>query len=180
MVQKIIFAIVFFMAGYCCNAQQLQDAQYYLSHADVSQDAKDYYRQGFVAADAQKAYSVLDSIFTENDSTRPFYVLLAGRMLTEANGELLAELNIVCRYVAELHPGTLVAVLFADAGKVPANYRQLWAQRMAVEIRISCTGDLVKCFKQSRSAALQHCTEDSKGRLEVLYNLIRKDLNLFQ
>jgi len=51
---------------------------------------------------------------------------------------------------------------------------------MASEIRASCTSDLMGCFRKSRSEALQHCSEADKMNLEMLYNMVRKNLNLFQ
>lgn len=179
MVQRVFLVLILTVSSYCVSAQYMQRPDFYISNPDVSLDAKDYYSGVFSANDA-RAYSILDSVFTENATTRPFYIFLACRMLTEADGDLLAELNIICRYIAELYPSSLVSVLFAKEVSNTNNYKDLWAQRIAVEVRISCSADLMQCFKRSRILALQNCELQYKNKIEVLYNMVRKELNLFQ
>lgn len=179
MLYRIIFVLIFCVCGFCGYAQGLQPPQFYLSRADVSRDAKDYYTEGLSKANIHKAYSILDSIFTDNDITRPFYILMACHMLSQAEGELLEELKIISRFTAELQPGTLGDVLFSGE-KAYGGYKFQWAKAMASEIRTSCASDLMACFRKSRSEALQHCDEADKMNLETLYNMVRKNLNLFQ
>lgn len=167
------------MSSYCATAQYMQSPDFYISHSAVSQDAKDYYT-GVFDINSDRIYGILDSVFTDNATTRPFYILLACRMLTEAKGDLVIELNIICRYVAELHPTSLASVIFAKNASVRGEYKDLWAERMAVELRISCNADLMNCFKTSRLTALQNCDAQLKNKVEVFYNMVRKELNLFQ
>lgn len=171
--------MIFCGCDFCGYAQELQPPQFYLSRADVSRDAKDYYIEGLNKTNLHKAYSVLDSVFTDNDVTRPFYILMACHMLSQAEGELLEELKIISRFTAELQPGSLGQVLFSRE-KAYSGYKFQWAKAMASEIRTSCTSDLMACFRKSRSEALQHCNAGDKMHLETLYNMVRKDLNLFQ
>ncbi len=179
MLYRVTFVLIFCVCGFCGYAQELQPPQFYLSRADVSRDAKDYYTEGLNKTNLHKAYSVLDSVFTDNDVTRPFYILMACHMLSQAEGELLEELKIISRFTAELQPGSLGQVLFSRE-KAYSGYKFQWAKAMASEIRTSCTSDLMACFRKSRSEALQHCNAGDKMHLETLYNMVRKDLNLFQ
>lgn len=179
MVQRVFMVLIFVFGGYCATAQYLQQPERYLSHPEVSQDARDYYSRVISITDS-RVYSILDSIFTDNDSTRPFYTYLVCRMLTEADEKLLIELNIVCRYMTEYYPSTLLSVLFAQNSSITDKHRELWAHRIAVELRITCANDLMNCFKTSRMSALEHCALIYKSKLELMYNLVRKDLNLFQ
>lgn len=180
MIQKAILVLVFCICCFCGYSQSMQSISYYTTHPDISQEAKDYYARLFNANNSDKIYGIMDSIFTDNSDTRPFYIFLACRMITEANGDLLSELNIICRHLAELFPVSLASVLFADKAVIDDKYKELWAKRMSVEIRITCDSDLMSCFKKSRSTALQNCNEQYKNKMEVLYNMVRKDLNLFQ
>ena len=101
-------------------------------------------------------------------------------VLGEADDKMLSELSIICRYVVEIHPATLMAVLYAGRNYVDDKYKAIWANRISTEIRVTCDQDLMDCYKLSRTTAIQACTETQKQRLEVLYNMVRKDLNLFQ
>lgn len=179
MLQKALFFIVFFSSGLLVQAQGLQSFNYYLSHPQVSQDAKDYYAGQFNINTSERVYSVLDSAFTQNSITRPFYIYLISKMIPEAENSLLAEINIICKYLTEKHPADLVSVLFADK-QVDDKYKSLWAARLSIEIRIACNYDLLSCFKESRNTALENFHSTGKNRLEILYNMVRKDMNLFQ
>ncbi len=180
MVQRTFFVFMFSFCSFCGFSQGFKNFDYYYAHAQVSMEAKEYYARLFDINSSNKAYSILDSTFTTNDETRPFYIYLAGRMLTEAKGDLLVELNIICRHIAESYPSSLIPVLYAGRNYISDNVKFLWAARMATEIRVTCDNDLMACFKKSRSNALRHCDAQYKNRLEVLYNTVRKDLNLFQ
>lgn len=180
MVQKTLLVFMFCFCGFCGFSQGLQNFDFYYAHPAVSQDAKEYYARLFNINTNNKAYSIMDSAYTNNDETRPFYVYLVCRMLKEAEGDLLTELNIICRQIAELYPSTLIPVIFAGENYVDEDIKDLWANRMAVEVRVTCNNDLMFCFKKSRRLALQNCDSRYKGKLEILYNTVRKDLNLFQ
>lgn len=170
----------------CCTcssflyAQDLKNFDFYYSHPQVSQEAKEYYAGLYSVNSSDKAYNVMDSAFTQNDETRPFYIYLVCRMLGEANENMLSELSIICRYVAEIHPTTLMAVLYSGRNFLDDKYKAEWAKRVSTEIRVTCDTELMDCFKQSRTLAVQNCAESQKPRLEMMYNMVRKDLNLFQ
>lgn len=179
MIHKALLVILLTCCGYYTQAQQLQQPAFYLSHPQVSQDAKDYYAKG-MSAGVAKVSSVLDSVFTANDTTRPFYVQLICRMLGEADTPLLEELNIVCKYVTEHFPGTVSGTLFSPELPNQSRSKELWVQRIATEIRISCPGDLMECFKEARMAALNNCDAEEKMKLETVFQMVRKNLNLFK
>lgn len=180
MAQKTFLVLLLSFCSISGFSQGLQNFDYYYAHPAVSQDAKEYYARLFNINSSNKTYSIMDSVYTNNDDTRPFYVYLVCRMLKEAEGGLLTELNIVCRQIAELYPSTLIPVLYAGKNYVDEDIKDLWASRMSVEVRITCNNDLMSCFKKSRRLALQNCESRYKGKLEILYNTVRKDLNLFQ
>ncbi len=177
---KALLTILFCISSPFLYAQELKNFDFYYSHPQVSQEAKEYYAGMYSVNSSEKAYNVMDSAFTQNDETRPFYIYLVCKMLGEADDKMLSDLSIICRYVAEIHPTTLMAVLYAGRNYVEDKYKTIWAKRISTEIRVACDQDLMDCFKLSRTTAIQACTETQKQRLEVLYNMVRKDLNLFQ
>ncbi len=161
-------------------AQPLKDPAFYYAHPAVSQDAKDLYSKVFDVNSSPKSYSILDSAFTQNDDTRPFYIYLVCVMLSKAEGELRAELNIICRYLAEQRPDDLTDVLFSRSSLISSSFKEEWAHRVSVELRITCSTDPMFCFKKSRNEALSNCDVAHKSKLELLYNYVRRDMKLFQ
>lgn len=180
MIFRLFYTLVFTLICYQASAQPFKYVSYYLQHPQVSQDAIDFYTGDLKVSDPDRVMGIVDSLFTKNDDTRPFYILLTSRMLGQAKGDLRKMLNISCRHFAEQNPAALANFLFTKHYMVPNGYKQLWAYRIAVDIRLICSGDLFDCFKASRNLALSHCDEDSKPKLESLYNYIRRELNLFQ
>lgn len=160
--------------------QQFREPDYYYASPQVSQDAKDCYAKLFDINNSPKTYSILDSAFTKNDDTRPFYIYLICSMLESANGDLREQMNIICRHLLEQKPNAVTAVLFSKQSIVTDKMKENWAHRVGVEIRITCDDDLMNCFKKSRTRALSHCDIRHKAELENMYNYIRKDMNLFQ
>lgn len=128
----------------------------------------------------EKALETADSMFTQNDETRPFYILLTTRMLKTAKGDLSKQLTIICRHFAEQRPSDLAAFLYQKNSLVDKHFSDYWAHRISVDIRVMCETDLLTCFKQSRNIALSNCTEAYKPKMEVVYNKVRRSLNLFQ
>lgn len=179
MIHRALLFILFSTVCPFLYAQELKNFDFYYSHPQVSLEAKEYYAGLYSVNSSDKAYNVMDSAFTQNDETRPFYIYLVCRMLGEADENMMSEISIICHYVAEIHPTTLMAVLHAGPNFVPDKYKEIWANRISTEIRVTCEKDLMECYKISRTTALQACAEHQKQRLEVLYNMVRKDLNLF-
>ncbi|MCB0699717.1 MAG: hypothetical protein H6551_08455 [Chitinophagales bacterium] len=180
MLKRVLFTVCFCLSLLQGYAQELRDPNYYYALSAVSQDAKDCYAKLFDINSSARAFSILDSMFTVNKATQPFYIYLACTMLPEATGELRAQLNIVCRHLIEQDPTALTNVLFSKNSLVKSRYRQYWAHRVGVEIRVTCESDPLDCFKRSRNRALSNCNEASKDRLELLYNMIRQEMNLYR
>ncbi|MEZ5017208.1 MAG: hypothetical protein R2800_09160 [Flavipsychrobacter sp.] len=174
---KIFVLLMFSIAS---QAQELKPISFYLQHSGVSEDAIEFYTGRLTTKNIDKALETADSMFTDNNETRPFYILLTTRMLKTARGDLSKQLTVVCRHFAEQHPSDLAAFLYQKNHLVSSRFSDYWAYRIAVDIRVICDGDLMTCFKQSRNIALSNCVDKYKPKMEVLYNLVRRNLNLFQ
>ena len=151
MIHRALLFILFSTVCPFLYAQELKNFDFYYSHPQVSQEAKEYYAGLYSVNNSEKAYTVMDSAFTQNDETRPFYIYLVCRMLGEADENMMSEISIICHYVAEIHPTTLMAVLHAGPNFVPDKYKEIWANRISTEIRVTCERDLMECYKLSRT-----------------------------
>lgn len=177
---RLFYTLIISLICYQASSQPFKYVSYYLQHPQVSKDAIDYYTGDLTVSDPDRVMSIVDSMFTKNDDTRPFYILLTSMMLSQAKGDLRKQLNISCRHFAEQNPGALATFLFTKQAMVLPSYKRQWAYRIAVDIRLICSDDIFDCFKASRNIAIANCDEDSKSKMEVLYSYIRKELNLFQ
>lgn len=176
------FLHIIFLVTTCFTAssQQLNTVRFYLQHTEISEDAIEFYTGRSTVKNQEKALAVVDSMFTENNETRPFYLLLVSRMSLVAKGALNKQITMSCRHFAEQHPSDLAAFLYQKHLLMDSRFVDEWAHKISVDIRVMCDEDLLSCFKQSRNIALANCNEDYKPKIEVLYNSVRQRLNLFQ
>ena len=177
---RVINIFVFLMASLLAQGQALKPVNFYLQHSGVSENAIDFYTGRLSVMDADKAMEIADSMFTENDETRPFYILLTTRMLKVSRGKLSKQLTIISRHFAEQHPSELSAFLYQKNSLISRDFPDYWAYRLSVDIRVMCEYELLTCFKESRNVALKNCSEKYKPQIEILYNIVRHQLNLFQ
>lgn len=177
MLKYLLFLLALVASSQNLNAQEFQPIGDYLNSTDISQEAKDFYTHDLDVNTSDEVYSIIDSLFTENEDARTFYVFLACQMLADANPDLQKKIGIVCGYLLEQHPMNVTAALFTD--RQDDDCKMIWVQIAAGEIKKNCKEGLMDCFKYSRTTALQNCNANHKERLETMYNLIRRELGLF-
>ena len=178
--KKLLHTVLLLFCAICASAQTLKPLKSYLEDPAVSADAKDYYLGKFDLKAEDRAFTIADSMFTKNDATRPFYIYLTTKMITQAEGALRAELNVLSRHFLEQYPDGLLDFLYSKNNAVRSSFQNIWAHRVAVEVRITCDKDLYDCFNNSRKRALKNSREENHQRIEIFYNYLRKELNLFR
>ncbi|MBS1773556.1 MAG: hypothetical protein JST82_11910 [Bacteroidetes bacterium] len=174
---KVSLSILFWCSVVTtADAQALKPTVYYMGLPNVSQAAKDYHSGKMQAADNAVTYSIADSMSTENKDTRPFYIFLVSKMLMKADKKLLQHLGAMCREYIQNSPDPAVELLFSAS--VKPEYKYQWAKAMSYDMDITCETTLKKCFRLSRALALERCKEANKPQLEIIYNEMRRLLNL--
>jgi len=149
--------------------QSLGRITLYLDSKQISQVAKDYYHGKFNASEDNRTFSILDSICTTNNATRPFYLLLVSRMMIKADGTLAEALGTYCKNFAEQHPNQIIAFLFAESGH---RYQDGWAKAIAGELMIDCEYQSKTCSRTSFSIAAKKVKPFHKRSLEQFYEKI--------
>lgn len=172
---KLLHLIVFLIMCTASAAQELKQTAYYMQLPNVSQTAKDFHG-GKVQLNDSIAYAIFDSMYTENDDTRPFYMYLVSKMLLNHSSRLPSNMSFICTHYIQNNSDALMSLLFCKG--VKPDYRYAWAGIVAKDIRKGCDGDLLPCFKTSRTLALERCSDENKQRLEAIYVFIRADLQL--
>ncbi len=151
------------------QAQPPQDLAYYLNNPTISTAAKDYYAGKYKASDDARTLSILDSLKTTNNSTRPFYIYLVSKMMKRSDGALSEALGEVCRNFAEWHPDEAIAFLYSNKAMANPEFIDSWAKILAGEFRIDCEGKEQPCIKASLNKATAKCNAKNRKDLKDLY-----------
>src|SRR4051812_9794838 len=109
-----VINISIFVFNFTSFSQSPDNINYYQNHKGISKAAKDFYAGKFKASDDTKSLSILDSLYTKNNSTRPFYIYLACRMMEKSDGALSEELSYHAKRISESHPDWVIEFLFSN------------------------------------------------------------------
>ena len=156
---------------------QAQDIAYYLNHPQISTTAKDYYNGTFWASDDVRTFSILDSLYTYNDSTRPFYFLLVSNMMHRSDGALSELVGVACRNLLESHPNEALEFLYANTALAKPEFRNDWAKAIAGEFMIACEGKEKPCIKNWFDKAMRKTDKENRNSLHDLLNKITSFIN---
>ncbi|PZF73288.1 hypothetical protein [Taibaiella soli] len=156
------------------KAQRLQEVSFYLGSQGVSTIAKDYYHNLFVAGDDHKSISIVDSMWTSNCNTRPFYLLLISNMLVNADGALGDTLGVYCKRFIETRPDDIIDFLYCGNPAVNRDFIQHWAYQIAGEIMADRGENPVASREKLLSVALEKCKPENRSKLEFFFSRVAK------
>jgi hypothetical protein len=140
----------------------------------VSKNAKDFYNGKFKASDDARTFSIIDSLKTKNNLTRPFYIYLSSKMLDKADGALSEKLGTSCKNLTEQHPDHLIDFLYSGKKLADIKYIENWAQIIANEFMIDCERQEKECLKKSMQATLAKSRANNKSKLTEFYHKIER------
>lgn len=169
---KRYFSIFLFLAFKVLGQAPL-DIKLYLESNQVSNIAKDFYNGKFKATDDNKTFSIIDSLKTTNNFTRPFYILLVSKMIAKADGALSESLGASCKDFVELHPDFLIDFLYSKSTIVDKSFLDKWAKQIAGEFMIDCEGKETQCITQSLQKASTKGRLNNKRKLTDFYQKIQ-------
>ena len=168
---KLYFAIFLFLT-FKVYGQAPLDVSSYLDSKQVSKAAKDFYKGKFRATDDTKTFSIIDSLKTKNNLTRPFYIFLVSKIIDKADGALSESLGVSCKEFIESHPDFLIDFLYSKTKTVDKRFLDNWANRIAGEFMIDCEGKEKQCIKKSFQKASTKVKLDNKSKLTAFYHKI--------
>ncbi len=177
MLRKVIYHIACFLLPVIVCGQELKPTVTYMNMHDVSQIAKDVHSGRIVPSDNTLIYTIADSMSTDNDNTRAFYIFLVSKMLLNSTDETLKNaLAAYCLRIIQNKPDPVMALLYSKG--VKPDYKYEWAKAIAKQISLDCHTTLLECFKTSRLLSLERSSERNKDKVEAIFNSIRSNLNL--
>jgi hypothetical protein len=173
--QMIKFLIgIFLFSSVTVFAQAPSSIKFYLASKQISKNAKDYYYNKFMAIDNERTFSIIDSLESKNNTTRPFYIFLVSRMLKKADGALSEAMGVRCKKFIESNPDFLIEFLFSKSKMIENNFLFEWVSQLYMEFSIDCDEYSVKCTKQSLSKALKKVKLTNVAKLKFIYQKIEK------
>ena len=165
---KFLFIGIF---AFCfqVNGQAPQNISFYLSNKQISKTAIDYYNGKFRATDDDKTLSILDSLKTKNELTRPFYIYLTSRMINQSDGALSEALGEACSELLEYHPDFAIDFLFSGSKMVQKRFISDWAKIIAGDFMITCEEKVKQCVRKALQQSLGKTKLANKQKLKQLY-----------
>jgi hypothetical protein len=168
----IIVVIGSLVASIKLCGQPLKDFSLYLNSKQVSKNAKDYYNNKFKASDDGKTLSIIDSLKSKNDETRPFYIFLVSRMMIKSDGALSEALGD-CKDFLENHPDYAIDFLYSNNSLDNKIFVDNWAKTIAGEFAIDCEGKAIQCVNESLQKTITKCRTDNQFKLTEFYQKVQ-------
>ncbi|MDO7876060.1 hypothetical protein Q5H93_15050 [Hymenobacter sp. ASUV-10] len=133
---------------------------FYLRHPQIPQVAKDLYLGHAEPSDDDKTLALMDSIFTKNTVTQPFYFLTLTRTMPKADGAYSEPLGIMAKEFVEQHPSRFAAYFLTEKLLTKKDFGN-WAERVAMEFDISNEGHAASARAAWAKAQLNNCKSGS-------------------
>ncbi|HYH15226.1 MAG TPA: hypothetical protein VD794_08400 [Flavisolibacter sp.] len=168
--QKLTLGFLSLILFSAANAQGKPELDLYLANKGISKAAKDYYQGKFKAEDNNRAFSILDSIKTNNAHNRQFYLYLATQMMRKSDGALSEELGVRTKAYLEQYPNWALA--FLQGKLADTSFNGLWAKIIAGEINIDCEGNEKHCASEWYREALKRTSTKYQSALKTLYKQV--------
>lgn len=172
---KIYFVLFLFFAT-TASSQKLKPVSFYLAHPKVSNAAKKFYKNiPLYRKNPGKYYfgnpniesvvgAVMDSIFTGNNETRPFYLYLHNRNGDMADGALSLSVMYDRFNFISSYPAWFFQYMI-DNPEEKEKYFKKWSASMGDYFNQTCTGDTFICsdaFKNKIAELIRNETDSVK------------------
>jgi hypothetical protein len=170
-IEKILFA-GFILLHLSSSGQAPGDIKGYLNNKNVSIVAKDFYSGKFKASDDERTLSILDSLKTRNNLTKPFYIYLVSIMMDKSDGALSEVLGEASKEFIEHNPNEAIDFLYSSNKVLIKKFRRNWAFRIGGEFVITCEGKEKECAKKSLEQTVIKISRGNKSKLTQFYKQI--------
>jgi hypothetical protein len=141
---------------------------FYLSHRQIPQVCKDIYNKKRLISDDNEVLALIDSIFTPNNETRPFYFLTLTQTMEKADGAYAEPLGIMGKDFVEKRTKEFLNYFINEPMLTNEDFDE-WVSTVVGEIQISAEGHEKKeadNVKKKMFANCSDCNEQQKLKLE--------------
>lgn len=144
--------------------------EYYLAHPQIPVIAKELYSQKVPLAAEERILALMDSVFTANDETAPFYFLMLTKTMEKADGSFTEPLAMMAKEYVETNTAEFVDYFLNEPLLTDQNFEE-WARLVAGEIMIEA--------EYKEIAHLNKVTDRMKNNCMDCTSLQRKKLDEF-
>lgn len=134
---------------------------FYINHKEIPQVCKDLFRNIRQPSDEVDVLALLDSVFTSNNKTRPFYFLTITRTMTKADGAYAEPLGMMAKQFVETRTKEFINYFHNESLLTDKDFDE-WAKTVAGEIEISSSGrerEELMILKEKMKLDCEKCDE---------------------
>lgn len=146
---------------------------FYINHDKIPQVCKDLFSGVRQPSDEIDVLSLLDSIFTTNDETRPFYFLTITRTMEKADGAYAEPLGMMGKQFVEIRTKEFVDYFNKEILLTDKDFEE-WAKKVAGEIEISADGKEKEELEKLRSKMKLNCQSCDEGQSKILNDFVER------
>ena len=144
---------------------------FYINHKEIPQVCKELFRNTRQPSDELDVLALLDSVFTSNDKTRPFYFLTITRTMAKADGAYAEPLGMMAKQFVETRTKEFITYFRNESLLTDKDFDE-WAKKVAGEIEISSSGrenEEVKVLKEKMKLNCERCDE---GQIKTIDDFV--------
>jgi hypothetical protein len=133
---------------------------FYLRHPQIPQVAKDLYLGRAEPADDDQTLALMDSVFTKNTVTQPFYFLVLTRTMPVADGAYAEPLGLMVKEFIEQQPARFAGYFLTEKLLTSKDFDN-WAEFVAMEFHRDNEDNEASASAAWAKDQLAHCTNCS-------------------
>ncbi len=152
---------------------------FYLEHPLISQVCKDLFVGARAPSDDADVLSVVDSLFTSNVNTQPFYFLTLTRTMGAADGAYSEALGVAGRKFVESSAHAFVSFFKSEKMLTSGDFDE-WAKLVAGEIQISAEGREAMEVEKLRTAMVAGCLKCDAEQMKLIDAFVSRVWRYFE
>ncbi|MDQ3110104.1 MAG: hypothetical protein M3R17_09430 [Bacteroidota bacterium] len=141
---------------------------FYLQHPGIPKIAKDIYTGKTPVTDDSSIMALMDSVFTKNKETQPFYFLTITGTMKQADGAYAEPLGTMARKYVETQTSDFLNY-FINEPLLTEEHFNLWARNVAWEIMLDAEVQRekaeVKITETKMKANCKSCTKEQTNKM---------------
>jgi hypothetical protein len=145
---------------------------YYLSHSEIPLVCKEIFLKKRKVSDDNEVLALMDSLFTKNNETRPFYFLTLTRTMEKADGAYAEPLGIMSKKFVENHTKEFFDY-FINEPLLSQNDFKEWALTVIGEIKIVAENNEREEFESLKTIMTNNCSECDLKQKEKLNEFLK-------
>ena len=189
---KHFILIVFVLSQYNCHAEGNKGAlnhelgtmdndsilngkpiSFYINHKKIPQICKDVFNNIRQPSDENDVLSLLDSVFTSNNETRPFYFLTLTRTLRKADGAYAEAVGMMGKNFVEKKTKAFVDYFEKELMLTTADFNQ-WARAVAGEIEILAEGPTKQELGKLKAKMTSNCSKCGTKQINRINQFVER------